>query len=69
MMAYTSASIFGPLIIFGGLGYWLSKYFDGKAFLFVGVGIAFVVTMILQFFKIRTLLQKMEAESGKIVKD
>ena len=65
MMAYTSASILGPLIVFGGLGYWLSKYFDGKAFLFVGAGIAFIVTSILQVFKVRALLKKMGAESGK----
>lgn len=68
MMAYTSASIFGPLIIFGGIGYWVSTYRGGKGFLFVGVGIAFMVTMVLQFFKIRKLLQKMEEESGNGVK-
>lgn len=65
IMAYTSASIFGPLIVFGGIGYWLSKYFGGKTFLFVGIGIAFIVTSILQFFKIRKLLVRMETESVK----
>lgn len=67
MMVYTSTSILGPLVVFGGAGYWLSKYFDEKALLFVGVGVAFIATMILQFFKIKTLLQKMEAKSDKDV--
>ncbi len=62
--AYSTASIVGPLIIFGGAGYYLSKYLNGgKTFLFVGVGIAFIVTSVLQFFKIRALLKKMSGES------
>lgn len=62
--AYTTASILGPLLVFGGAGYYLGKYLNGgKAFLFVGVGIAFVVTSVLQFFKIRALLKKMNDES------
>ncbi|MCR4284120.1 MAG: hypothetical protein NUV64_02265 [Parcubacteria group bacterium] len=65
-VAYTSASIFGPLIIFGGIGFYLSKQLDrGKVYLFVGIGIAFIVTNILQFFKVKKLLKKMNEESRK----
>ncbi|MCR4322747.1 MAG: hypothetical protein NUV61_01520 [Candidatus Azambacteria bacterium] len=61
--AYSTASIIGPLIVFGGAGYFLSKYLGGgKTLLFVGVGIAFVATGVLQFFKIRTLLKKLDEE-------
>ena len=64
--AYTAASILGPLIVFGGGGYYIGTYFGGgKVFLFVGIGIAFIATNTLQFFKIRALLRKMDRESGK----
>lgn len=62
-VAYTSASIFGPLVIFGGIGLYLSKHLEGgKVFLFVGIGIAFIVTNILQFFKVKKLLKKMNED-------
>ncbi len=65
-IAYTSASIFGPLIVFGGIGLYLSKHLDkGKVFLFIGIGVAFIFTNILQFFKVRALLRKMNEESTK----
>lgn len=65
-VAYTSASIFGPLIIFGGIGFYLSKYLGGgKVSLFVGIGIAFIVTNVLQFFKVKALLRKMNEGSNK----
>jgi len=71
-VAYTGVSVFGPLIIFGGIGFYLSKHMEGgKTFLFVGIGIAFIVTNILQFFKVKKLLKKMkedtpETSGGKI---
>lgn len=65
-IAYTSASIFGPLVIFGGIGFYLSKHLEGgKVFLFAGIGIAFIITNILQFFKVKALLKKMNDEPGK----
>lgn len=66
MVAYSGASIFGPLIIFGGIGYYLYKYLEmGKVFLFLSIGVAFVVTIILQFFKVRVLLKRMNDEAAK----
>lgn len=66
MIAYTSASIVGPLVVFGGAGYYLSmRMGGGKAYLFIGLGIAFIVTNILQFFKIRAFLRRMNEESQK----
>ena len=63
MTVYTTASILGPLLVFGGAGYVFSKYLGGgKTLLFVGVGIAFIATSILQFFKIRTLLKRLNEE-------
>lgn len=63
MTVYTTASILGPLLVFGGAGYIFSKYLGGgKTLLFVGVGIAFIATSTLQFFKIRALLKKLNEE-------
>lgn len=65
MAAYTSASILGPLIIFGGIGYYLSmRLGGGKTYIFIGIGIAFIVTNILQFFKIKTLLRTMKVKAA-----
>lgn len=65
MTVYTTASILGPLVVFGGAGYIFSKYLGGgKTLLFVGIGIAFIATSTLQFFKIRALLKKMNEESA-----
>lgn len=65
-IAYTSASIFGPLVIFGGVGFYLNKHLEGgRVFLFVGIGIAFIITNILQFFKVKKLLKKMNEETNE----
>lgn len=64
--AYTAGSILGPLIIFGGIGYYIGRQAGGgKAPLFIGIGIAFVITNILQFFKIRKVMRKMNEGSDK----
>lgn len=66
MAAYTATSILGPLILFGGAGYYIGKQMGGgKTPLFVGIGIAFIVTNVLQFFKIKALMRKMNEESKK----
>ena len=45
---YASSSIFGPLLVFGGLGYLIDNFFDtNPTFLIVGVFVAFVTTNIL----------------------
>ena len=61
MAAYTSASIMGPLIIFGGFGYFLDKLL-GKYPLWtlVFLAVAFVLTNILLFRKIKKLSAIME---------
>jgi len=65
-IVYTSASIFGPLIVFGGIGLYLSKHTSGgKIFLFSGIGVAFIITNILQFFKIKALLRQMDKNHDK----
>ncbi len=51
---YVSGRILGPLLIFGGLGYFLDTIFDSSPILLiVGVFIAFLVTNILLFKKVK----------------
>lgn len=53
---YSSASIFGPLLIIGGFGYCLDKIFGTKPwFLFISIFIAFFVTNFLLFKKVVAL--------------
>jgi F0F1-type ATP synthase assembly protein I len=50
MALYSSASVLGPLIIFGGIGYFLDKAFNGHNFiLLASIFIAFIITNILIF--------------------
>lgn len=54
MAAYSSASILGPMLGLGLVGYFVDKYFDSKPkFLLISIGIAFVVSNILLFKKRR----------------
>ena len=72
MATYTSGSIFGPLILFGGLGYFIDSYFSTKpAFILVGVLVAFVSTNILIFKKLiklnKVLEKQIEEDKEKII--
>ena len=65
MAVYTSGSIFGPLIFFGLLGYFLDKQFNTKPFFIIlSVLIAFVVTNIFLIKKIKHLMKEMDKQVG-----
>lgn len=67
MAVYTSGSIFGPLIVFGAIGYFFDKYFGTKPlFIIISVGIAFVATNVFLVKKIKHLMKEMDsrADSG-----
>jgi len=62
---YASSSIFGPLLVFGGLGYLIDNFFDtNPTFLIVGVFVAFVTTNILLYKKV-VKINKLIDEKGK----
>ena len=66
MAAYSSASIFGPLIIIGGLGLYLDKKFDTYPWLLaISIFIAFITTNILLFKKTITLTKMIQAQKDK----
>lgn len=65
MFYYTAGSIIGPLLIFGFLGYLLDKVFGTRPILLViGVLIAFVISNVLLFKKIKNL-NKIITEHGE----
>ncbi|MFC1608999.1 AtpZ/AtpI family protein [Patescibacteria group bacterium] len=53
---YTSASIVGPLLIFGGIGWALDQKFEtGPMWLLIFVGIAFIVTNVMLFKQVQKM--------------
>lgn len=63
---YISGSIFGPLILFLGLGYLLDSVFNTKpTMLIIGFFIAFIFSNFLLFKKISKINKKIEFQ-GKI---
>lgn len=50
--AYSSAAIFIPIIIFGGIGFFLDKKFGwGSRLVFAGLAVAFIITNVLLVLK------------------
>lgn len=60
MMGYTTGLIFGPLIVFVGIGWWLSERFDQKWIVFVGAIIALITSNILIFRNTAKFLDKLK---------
>ena len=63
---YTSASILGPILLLGGIGYAIDYYLDTKPiFLLLGIFTAFISTNILIFKKVKEMQRKIEADDSK----
>lgn len=58
--AYSSGSIFGPLLVFGGIGYFLFRITESKLILIISIFIAFVVTNIMIVRKIKQMMKEMK---------
>ncbi|MFA5247786.1 MAG: AtpZ/AtpI family protein [Patescibacteria group bacterium] len=60
---YGGVSIFGPLLVLAGGGYFLDKYFQtGRLFLFIGIGLAFIVTNVLLYRRAFSIMKEMEKD-------
>ena len=65
MALYSGASILGPIIIVGGIGYFLDKAFNGRhLILLASIFIAFVITNILIFRKARGISAELKKFTG-----
>ena len=61
MAVYSSTSILGPLLLISGIGYFLDKKFDtSPVILLISILIAFFVTNVLLFRKIKDLMKTMD---------
>ena len=70
MAAYSSASIFGPLIIIGGLGLYLDKKLDTYPWLLaIGIFTAFITTNVLLFKKTTALTKMIQSQKDKQIKE
>lgn len=53
-LLFSSTAILGPILFLGGIGYMLDKFFNTeKVFLLTSIGLAFVITQVLMFKKVR----------------
>jgi|WetSurMetagenome_2_1015567.scaffolds.fasta_scaffold00819_7 F0F1-type ATP synthase assembly protein I len=65
MALYSSASVLGPLIIFGVIGYFLDKIYHGHhLILLVSIFVAFIITNILIFRKTFTIMAELKKFKG-----
>lgn len=54
VLFFSITAILGPILLFGGIGYMLDRYFaTNKLFLFLGIGLAFITTHIYMFRKVK----------------
>jgi F0F1-type ATP synthase assembly protein I len=68
MAVYSSASVLGPLLVIGGIGYFLDKAHHGNHLILLGsIFIAFIVTNILIFRKTFAIMAELKnvKSSGK----
>jgi hypothetical protein len=59
MLGIITGYIMGPLLLLGGIGWWLSERYDNLLFVFIGLGIALVTTNVLIFKNTKKQLQKL----------
>jgi hypothetical protein len=65
MALYGSASILGPIIFFGAIGYFLDKAYHGNhLILLVSVFVAFVISNILIFHKTFSIMAELKNFKG-----
>jgi len=59
--SYTAGSILGPLLIFGGIGFFLDKIFNTRPLiLIIGVLVAFLATNFLIYKKLKKMMKQFD---------
>ncbi|MDD5527486.1 MAG: hypothetical protein PHO56_00730 [Patescibacteria group bacterium] len=65
MAVYSSASVLGPLIFFGVIGYFLDKAYHGRNLILLGgIFVAFIITNILIFRKAFAVMAELKNFHG-----
>jgi len=60
MFLYISYSILGPLLVIGGIGYIIDRILKTKFFLFFFIFIAYIVSNVLMFRKLKKLNKELD---------
>lgn len=47
VIALTTGNILGPLFLFGGIGWYLTELYGNKAYVIVGIFVAFILSNVL----------------------
>jgi len=69
-VTYSTASIFGPLLVIGGFGYFIDQYLGTMPVItIISVFIAFVVTNILLFKKMKKVNQLIDQYKTQSIKE
>lgn len=55
MALYITYSVLGPLLIFGGIGYFIDRLLDTRFFLLFSVFVAYLVSNILMYKKLKKI--------------
>lgn len=57
-----SGYIFGPMILFGGIGFWLGKKYDSMVFIVVALIIALLISNTLIFKRSHAIAQRLSSK-------
>lgn len=60
MFLYISFSVLGPLLVIGGIGYIVDRIFHNKFILFFSIFVAYIISNILMFKKLKKINQEVE---------
>ncbi len=55
MTLYITYSVIGPLLVFGGIGYFIDRVLETRFFLLFSVFVAYVISNILMFRKLKSI--------------
>ena len=60
LVGFTSGFIFGPMIFFGGIGWWLSQRFGSLLYIFVSLVIALIISNLLIFKNTGRMMRRIQ---------
>jgi len=69
MFLYISYSILGPLLVIGGIGYFVDRYLNTRFALLFSIFIAYIVSNILMFKKLKKTNKEIESIKVKKTSD
>ncbi len=66
MTLYITYSVIGPLLVFGGIGYFIDRVLETRFFLLFSVFVAYVISNILMFRKLKSINHSINVIDSKV---